>query len=341
MKDKKALFILIPFLLFVIIVGALAIVGDRIPNNPPETVGNTAGNLNNSGYFCEYDGTVYFANAYDSNTLYSMDPSEQNIKKLGNASVKNILAGGKYLYYYQTGASGDAGIGALRTVRSFNRCKLNGTDVTGLTRDPIVSAQLVGSNLYIMTSGDNRPLFYRMKIDKSDKTDLADYEINPACAVNGTIYYNGTQENHYLYALNTSTDSISTLWDGNLWYPIAQGDYIYYMDVENNYRLCRYSLSRNEVEVLTEERIDCFNVGYGYVYYQVNGGEACLKCMRDDGSDSWVIAEGNYTAIHMTSQYVYFQMFGETSTWYHSPLGSQSYSGFDAARQAALDALKK
>ena len=68
MKDKKTLLILIPFLLFVIIVGALAIVGDRIPNNPPETVGNTAGNLNNSGYFCEYDGTVYFANAYDSNT---------------------------------------------------------------------------------------------------------------------------------------------------------------------------------------------------------------------------------------------------------------------------------
>ena len=71
MKDKKALLILIPFLLFVIIVGALAIVGDRIPDNPPETVGNTAGNLNNSGYFCEYDGTVYFANAYDSNTLYT------------------------------------------------------------------------------------------------------------------------------------------------------------------------------------------------------------------------------------------------------------------------------
>ena len=62
MKDKKTLLILIPFLLFVIIVGALAIVGDRIPDNPPETVGNTAGNLNNSGYFCEYDGKVYFAN---------------------------------------------------------------------------------------------------------------------------------------------------------------------------------------------------------------------------------------------------------------------------------------
>ena len=37
----------------------------------------------------------------------------------------------------------------------------------------------------------------------------------------------------------------------------------------------------------------------------------------------------------------YFQMFGETSTWYHSPLGSQSYSGFDGAREAALNAFKK
>ena len=192
-----------------------------------------------------------------------------------------------------------------------------------------------------MTVDDNGPLFYRMKIDKSDKTELANFEINPASAVNGTIYYNGTQDNHYLYAMNTATDGVSTVWDGNLWYPIVQGDYVYYMDVENNYRLCRYSLSRNEIEVLTNERIDCFNVGYGYVYYQVNGEEACLKCMRDDGSDSWVIAEGNYTAINMTSQYVYFQMFGDDSSWYHSPLGSQSYSGFDAARQASLDAMKK
>lgn len=341
MKDKKALFILIPFLLFIIVIGTLAIVGDRIPDNPPETVGNTAGNLNNSGYFCEYDGKVYFANIYDNNTLYSMDPLEQNIRKIGNASVKNILAGGKFLYYYQTGASGDAGIGALRTVHSFNRCKLNGSDVTGLTRDPVSTAQLVGSQLYIMSADDNGPLFYRMKIDKSDRVDLADYEINPACAVNGTIYYNGTQGDHYLYALATADDSLSTVWDGNLWFPVVQGDYVYYLDVEGDYRLCRYSFSKNEVEVLTGERVDCFNVGYGYVYYQVNGENACLKCMRDDGSDSWTIAEGNYTAINLTSQYVYFQMFGDASSWYHSALGSQYYTDFDGARQAALDALSK
>ena len=88
MKDKKALLILIPFLLFVIIIGAFAIVGDRIPDNPPETVGNTAGNLNNSGYFCEYDGKVYFANVYDSDTLYSMDLPNRTSKNWGMPPYK-------------------------------------------------------------------------------------------------------------------------------------------------------------------------------------------------------------------------------------------------------------
>ena len=40
----------------------LAIFSDYIPMNPEGTVGNTAGNLNNGGLFCEYDGKVYFSN---------------------------------------------------------------------------------------------------------------------------------------------------------------------------------------------------------------------------------------------------------------------------------------
>ena len=38
----------------------------RVPMNDENTTGNTAGNLNNGGLFCESDGKVYFANAYDT-----------------------------------------------------------------------------------------------------------------------------------------------------------------------------------------------------------------------------------------------------------------------------------
>lgn len=337
MKKKTVkitgIIILIAALLFFI---GMALFSNRISMNPPGTVGNTAGNLNNDGLFCEYNGTVYFSNSFDNGALYSMAPSETELRRLSGAGARNLLAGGNYLYYFQKGASGDPGFGYIRAIRSFNRCTLDGKNVTGLTQDTVVSAQLVDNYLYLLVSEQEGPRFKKLKIDKTEQTELATYEINPACASNGSIYYNGTTENHYLYRLDTATDIPQVIWEGNLWYPVLQGDYIYYMDVEHNYRLCRFSLSKKTSEVLTEDRVDCFNVGHGYIYYQKNGDSPQLMCMRENGSDAFALAQGNYTSINMTSQYVYFQEFGNESTLYHSPLGSGTYDVFTAAREAAL-----
>lgn len=304
----------------------------QIKMNPEGTVGNTAGNINNSGLFCEYDGRVYFSNVFDGGSLFVMNPDETGLKRLKTLKVRNILAGGSYLYYFQTGSSSsESGPGQIQGVRSFDHCKLNGSSSASLTRDTVVSAQLVDSYLYLLTAPRTGPLFYKIRIDKKDKVTLAEYNINPACAENGVIYYNNTQEDHYLYALNTKTEAASIVWRGNLWNPVKEGDYVYYMDVANNYRLCRYSLSQDVIEVLTHDRVDCFNVGGGYIYYQKNGADAQLKRMLTDGSNVAVIAEGNYTNINMTSQYVYFQPFGDETVMYHSPLGSGYYERFQAA----------
>lgn len=309
--------------------GFVSIFANRVPMNPEGTIGNSAGNINNEGLFCEYDGRVYFSNAEDHGCLYSMNPDETDVKQLNKMEVRNILAGGKYLYFYQTGSASESGLGQIEGIRSFCRSGLNGSNVITLTRDVVVTGQLVNNYLYLLTTKSADTSFYKLKIDKSEQVNLASYNINPACARDGVIYYNGTQDNHYLYALNTSNDVASELWRGNLWYPALDGDYIYYMDVANNYRLCRYSLSMNEVQVLTNDRVDCFNVGNGYVYYQKNDSVSPqLRCMRTDGSDNRVIAEGNFTHINMTSQYVYFQPFGDDLTTYHSPLGSSAYSVF-------------
>ncbi len=330
MKTKKAQGFMV--IIGIVILFLLLLIGtfwaDRIQMNPDGTIGNTAGNLNNSGLFCEYNGTVYFSNATDNGSLYAMNPDESDIHKISNLNVRNILAGGKYLYYFQLGTSGGEGFGNVVSTKSFNRCTLNGKDVQGLTRDTVITAQLVGNYLYILTATNEGPSFYKMKIDQSEIVTLADYEVNPACAENGIIYYNGTQSNHYLYGLDTATDTSSEIWKGNIWYPILKGDYVYYMDVAENYRLCRYSLSQNIIEVLTNDRVDCFNVGNEYVYYQKNGDTPQLKCMRTDGSDVKVIAEGIFTNINMTSQYVYFQAFGEDSSLFHSYIGSTQYDVF-------------
>ncbi len=300
----------------------------RVQMNPAGTIGNTGGNLNNDGLFCEYDGTVYFSNIAAGGVLCAMNPDETNVRRLNDLKVRNILAGGKYLYFFQTGAAEDSGLVQLRGMITFNRCKLDGKSITALTNDVVVTGQLVDNYLYLLTSTNAGPSFYKLKIDKSDLVPLADYNINPACAVNGTIYYNGTQQDHYLYALNTANDVVSEVWHGNIWYPVVDGNYVYYLDVENNYRLCRYSLSQNEIQVLTQDRVDCFNLGGGYLYYQKNGSQPQLRFMRTDGSDDTMLAEGNFTHINITSRYVYFQPFGEEDTIYHSAIGSTVYNLF-------------
>lgn len=335
MKKEAKIVLSVVAAILVIALMSIIMLSQRIVMNPAGTVGNTAGNLNNGGLVCEYNGVVYFSNAFEGGSLYKMNPDESGMERVNSLKVQNILAGGKYLFYFQTGSTDTTDFSEPFNVRSFERCRLDGSNSTSLIREVVTAAQLVDNYLYLLTSTGSGPRFSKLKIDNSDRVELGSFPINPACAADSTIYYSGTESNHYLYALDTSDDTPHEVWRGNLWFPALEGDYIYYMDVANNYRLCRYSMSQNVIEILTQDRVDCFNVGGGYVYYQKNGTQPQLKCMRTDGTDVKVIAEGNYTRINMSSQYVYFQEFGNDSVLYHSRLGTGYSEPFQAAAQAA------
>jgi hypothetical protein len=114
------------------------------------------------------------------------------------------------------------------------------------------------------------------------------------------------------------------------------------MDVSSNYRLCRYSMSDNVVEVLTDERVDLFNVYDDYIYYQTNSQTSpALKRMYIDGTSQEVVADGVYQNINITSAYVYFNAFDEPTPVYKTPTyGSVSVSEFDTAKQAAVEAMQ-
>ncbi len=330
---KKSIKITLAILAAILVIAFLgwSLLSGRITMNPAGTIGNTAGNLYNDGMFCEYNGTVYFVDPRRDGGIFSMSPDESNIRQINSMLARNILAGGKYLYYFQTGTlASDTGYSQLAGTKSFNRCKLNGTADAALCRDVVSTAQLVDNYLYTMTTKGTTNSFYKLKIDGSEKVDLADYVINPACVTGGMMYYSGSMD-HYLHRLNTATDTDQVLWEGAVWNPIVEGDYVYYMNVSDNYKLYRYSLSLNTTEKLTDDRVDCFNLGQGYIYYQKNDAVAPqLKAMRMDGSGAWAIGEGNFTHINMTSQYVYFQVFGDNQTLYHSRIGSSNYQPFTA-----------
>ena len=337
----------LPFIIVTVLIVVIAIsvsviskLSNKVPKNPAGTVGNTAGNIYNMGLFCEDDGKVYFANSYDQGSLYVMNEDESEMKKLLSAKVEFINAGGNYLYYYMADSTTSTGLGFLRRVMGIYRCKKNGKGGTTLSRDPSLEMILINNDIYYMDYNKVKGVHLsKISTDGKNVSDISDSIINPSGVYGDVIYFTNTENNHFLMVLDTVNDSITEYVRINMWNPIRVGNYIYYMDIDSDYRLCRYSLKDEDVEVLTKDRVDCFNLNTDYIYYQKNDmEEPCLKRMAIDGSSEEIIMEGNYTAINLTDRFVYFKPFADETVTYKTPaFGSINVSEFDAAKEAALN----
>lgn len=338
-KGTKIALILIAAVIILVGVFFLTQYMRRIPENDLSVVGNTAANLNNGGLFVENptDGYVYFSNKFDDGKLYKMKPDETEMELILGSNVNHLLAGGDYLYYYLDTAKSGTGLGYVVRTYGIYRAERDGSHSQCLDRDAAINMQLVGNYIYYLRYNNQEyTKFYRTKIDKSDQIEVSESVINPACAVNGTIYFNGTEKDHYLYALDTRSDQIYTVYRGDVWYPHYADGWIYYMDVSSDYRICRYNLSSQQVEILTNDRADTFNVTDRYLYYQKSDKDnPCLMRTGLDGSNPEVVAEGLYNNINVTSEYVYFMEYGDDSTMYHTPAnGSISVETFARASMA-------
>lgn len=314
------------------------LLSQRVKMNSNYVTGNTAGNLNNGGLFCESGNYVYFSNLYDEGCLYSMKLDGTEMKKLSTSKVSSINADSNYLYYFMDSAK--KGESYVQRNYGIFRSTLNGKKVQCLKRGNAITLQLCGNYLFYQSFDNYNQKgteLYKIKIDKSEDVLIADYLINPSCIVDGMMYFNGTQDNHYLYSLNTANHSIAVVWTGNVWNPVYYGGHYYYMDVDNDYRLCRYFPVENSVEVLTHDRVDFFNIYGDYIYYQKNSpSEPALKRMYIDGSQVETIAEGNYSNVNTTSNYVYFTAFGADTPMYKTPTyGPVQVTTFSAAETAA------
>ena len=330
MKDTIKL-ILILLLLLGILGGAFFYLrfSSRIEENPENEIGNSAGNLNNEGLFCEKDGKIYFSNFYDNGALYSMNSDGSEITKLNKYGSKWINAAGDYLYYYENtdGASSIAGFGGH--MMGIYRSRLDGSKTRCLDKTYSMVVSLYGNHLFYQhyTNINNKGMtLYRMHIDKKDYDQFSDEIINPACIVNGYIYYANYSGPHGMYRLSTANPGKGTrVFDGAVYNPIvsSDGSTVYYMNIADDYKIYKADLSSGTETQISPDRAECFNISDSYIFYQKNDSEspALMRC-RLDGSDCEKVIAGNYNRINVTSKYTYFCSFGDNSTMLKVPSNS-------------------
>lgn len=344
MKKRVITIICVVFIILICIgITLVSRINSSVPQNPAGTVGNTAGNLYNRGLFCENDGYVYFANAYDNNALYSMRSDESDLKKLIAAEVSSINADSKYLYYYQGGSGSGTGLGyIISTTGVYRAAKANPKNIACLDRALGKYVLLADNTVYYTDAGETVSL-KRVSTDGEDKDVLLELDILPVSVQDSTFYYMNNADSLHLMALDLNTNSSRQVLAYDVYMPIIEGNTVYGIDVHDNYSLISINITDGTKTLLDSDRTDLINLSDNYIYYQTSSETPQLKRIRRDGSGMEVVADGAYTNINITSQYVYFTKFGSDIPVYKTPVyGAVNVTNFDAASQAAMqESIKK
>lgn len=321
MNKKKLLIIIIPLLL--LIIGASAyffVFKNKMNYNDSTAVGNTAGNLNSYGFFCEYNDIIYFANPYDDNKLYSMNADCSDAKKLNDDKVASINVHGNYIYYVKNNFTPKTiGVVFPGQFSGVYRCDLDGRHAKELSSDVSGIINLCGNYIYYQHYAGKTSSLSKVKIDGKETAEVSSTECNPASIFERIIYFSNVKSNNAIGILDTSKDTVSSCLSGNTMLVDMQGPYLYYIDLDKQYSLVRINTSNKIIELLEEGRCINYNIYGDWIFYQKDGNDAGLYRMKLDGSEQELVAKGTFANVQCTSQYTFFQFYNSQGTLYRVP----------------------
>ncbi len=301
---------------------------DNTSSSQNVSEGNSGGNLYNGGMFCEKNGIVYFANPNDNYSLYSMNAFGGDQKKLCADSVAYINVDDNYIYYTRRAGSNsnsDDFMG-ISAVYQYALCRVNldGTDPLILDDDPCMNACLVGNYIYYLHyDSKDATTVYRIGIDGKNKERVSEGQSLTCSAHGDVLYYNGTTTDHNLYALNSTTGNLQMIYEGNAWQPTYSNGYLYFLNLNDNYSICRINLSTYEAITVVDKSVQNFNVYGNSIYYQTQEGDIGLYMSDLNGENEALISYGNCCEICVTSSYLYFRKYEVEDIYYRTMTNSE------------------
>ena len=303
--------------------------------NDEDEIGNTAGNIYNGGLFCEQDGRIYFSNDNADGSLYVMRSDCTGFKKVHNDKTVYINADENYVYYVRANSTRENVKNAFMHFNNSGvyRIRQNGTDLKAFTGNPGAYLILKGNNIYFQRYDVEIGLYlHRYQIDGKKERLLVKDSVVPAAVIDNTIYYTGFSEDRDIKAMDLSSFTEHTTFSGLYAYPIFMGEYIYYIDIADGYKIYRMKQNGSYPTLLVDEQCSTYNITNSgkYLYYQVDNTKNNRICRINlETMKSETILEGNYKQINVTENYVFFKDFDDTKTFIVTADGSLDVNTFN------------
>lgn len=290
--------------------------------NEDGVIGNSAGNLYNGGLFCEYEDTIYFANPDDDGALYSMSSDCDKVKKLSGDKVASINVDEHYIYYsrrnYEKKGSSASfffnfqSTGLYRLNRKNNKLQM----LMDCKNDIFC---LFENTIYFRHFDDtNKAELYKIGIDGKNAGRVSEDPVVPASVFDDTLFFAGEKSDHYLHGMDLVNGGEYVYSYNYCYMPIAMPRGIYYIALEDNYSIYRVAYDGSEPTLLVSEFCTSYNVTKDerYLFYQIDGGgDNRIVCLDLQTGVTKTLMDGNFNQIHVTSKYVFFRDFADTTTY--------------------------
>ncbi len=321
-KRLKSILITVIVVCILVIAFLLLKISSRLPENPPDYTGNTAGNIYNRGLFAEDADYIYFANLADNFRLYRATHDLEDIVCVHRDSVEylNPDSASHFIYYsrinYRQNTYGNTVFDILDT--GIYRLQLKKEALTRLYPNACGAVLLGGNTLFYQAHGaDGNYDLYTLPVNtEEEKASLlsSDY-FTPASFKDGYLYYAGVSDDHSLHALLPETGSTSRVAEIDCYQPIVTSNGTYFLSQTHDYSLFYLPNTSDTATLISDERISAYNISKDgrTLFYQVDDGKNNRLCRYDISSQKVTeLLNGDYKNLNTVSDYLFFTDFAET-----------------------------
>ena len=334
-KGLKKLLVFLVVTTIIVLGGIYLYTHDRTFQNDDNEVGNTTGNIYNGGLFSEQDGNIYFSNSNDDGCLYVTDYNLMDFKKIHDDKAVYINVDENYIYYVRANNTRQ---GSYKNILLYNntgiyRIHQNGSNIKSISYNPGAYLTLKGNHLYYQKYDVEKGLLlHQNTTDGMDERLLVEEAVIPTIIIDNALYYAGLSKDHNLNKFDLSSYNGQTFLEGGFLYPIIHEGYLYYMNVEDDYKIYRMRIDGSEPEIVVNKRCATFNITNNgkFLYYQVDDTKSNgMNRIYLETMEAEALLSGNYKQIHVTETYVFFRDFEDTTTFVVEAEGTPKVGTFN------------
>lgn len=176
---------------------------------------------------------LYYSNWSDNHYIYRMDLTNGEKQRLGTHPANQLNLAGNSLVYIKWSNS--------RSVLDNTIYRLDlgsGAAPRQLGSDPAENLCVAGDWVYYLNIADNYRM-YKMKLDGSNRSKIADDQVIFMAVAGNTIYYSNYSDGQKLYAMGTDGSQRRKLTDDQAGFINIADGYIYYTNASANHALYR------------------------------------------------------------------------------------------------------